>query len=393
MKYIILCYIIILVLQYFYVKYYIKNWMSNIKNIGKQDFIFNNNNKTTLISKFNKVIEDRIKMLDDMTYVDWIDYNNKNPIIDYNGHKYDLVIYEYIKNGEIDFLSNSDYIMRANNNPTLIGLSYSDIIKEQNYNFVFTIFNLNPNMLNNMYHTNNIKGGINNATYYGVDAETHRSVKQEIISTNFTKKENNGIVDGILFISYNILDIELTYSNKYYDYINPLFMVSMSIFIFITSILLYYSTNSIDLFKPLLFLFGSNAYMTYFMSTIEGITTVESEQNKVKDINDGILSISFLVAVNLFIIETLKKSQKKYSLHNESAFLFCISLILLMLALYKKTNYNKIDDIREHRIEKQFMYNFSIFVNIFILFNYLIYIGKETNIIKMIVKNSMSIFN
>ena len=142
------------------------------------------------------------------------------------------------------------------------------------------------------------------------------------------------------------------------------------------------STNSEDIAKPLILLIGSNAYLTYFMSTIEGVTSLTVEQEKVKDINDGILSISFLVAVNIFIIETLKKAKGKYSLHNESAFLFCLALILLLMALYKKTNYNKIDSVREHRIEKQFMYNLSIFINLFILVNYLVYVGKETKIFK-----------
>jgi hypothetical protein len=118
------------------------------------------------------------------------------------------------------------------------------------------------------------------------------------------------------------------------------------------------------------------------MSTTEGVTSLVIEQEKVKDINDGILSISFLVAVNIFIIETLKKVKTKYSLHNESAFLFCLALILLLMALYKKSNYNKIDSVRAHRIEKQFMYNLSIFINLFILVNYLAYIGKETKIFK-----------
>ena len=131
---------------------------------------------------------------------------------------------------------------------------------------------------------------------------------------------------------------------------------------------------------------GSNAYIAYFMSTVEGVTNLATEQEKVKDINDGILSISFLVAVNIFIIETLKKVQQKYSLHNESAFLFCVALILLLMALYKKTAYNKIDDLREHRIEKQLMYNLSIFINVFILINYLVYISKETKMFEKVMK-------
>ena len=213
-------------------------------------------------------------------------------------------------------------------------------------------------MLNNMFDLNKTKGGVNNAMYYWLDSETHRAVKQNIINTNFIKKDKDNSVQGVIGISYNLTDIELDYSNKYYDFVSKKFIIYMSLTIFISSLILYYSTNNKDLFKPLFLLISSNIYLTYFMSTTEGITNIETEQDKVKDINDGILSISFLVAVNIFILETLKKGEKKYSLHNESAFLFCVALILLLLALYKKSNYNKIDDIRENRIEKQFLYNF-----------------------------------
>jgi len=142
----------------------------------------------------------------------------------------------------------------------------------------------------------------------------------------------------------------------------------------------------------LLFLSILNIYLTIFINTKEGVTTLSVESDKVKDINDGILSISFLAAVNIYILQTMKQVKGYGNLHNESAFLFTLALVLLLFALYKKTNYNKIDDIRTHRIKKQLMYNTSIFVNLFILFNYLVYIAKDGNIlnaIKMYLKNTL----
>ena len=321
-----------------------------------------------------------------MSYNDWIDENNKRVVLEYKGRKYDFFIYEQIENNSNNYSQDNEYIFRASSDKESIGLAYSDIIKEKNYSFLFSIFSPNPHMLNNMFDLNKTKGGVNNAMYYWLDSETHRAVKQNIINTNFIKKDKDNSVQGVIGISYNLTDIELDYSNKYYDFVSKKFIIYMSLTIFISSLILYYSTNNKDLFKPLFLLISSNIYLTYFMSTTEGITNIETEQDKVKDINDGILSISFLVAVNIFILETLKKGEKKYSLHNESAFLFCVALILLLLALYKKSNYNKIDDIRENRIEKQFLYNLSIFINLFILVNYLLYVGKETKIIDNTIK-------
>ena len=122
-----------------------------------------------------------------------------------------------------------------------------------------------------------------------------------------------------------------------------------------------------------------------FINTTEGLSTLQVENDKLKDINDGILSISFLAAVNLYILQSLKQVKDHNDLHNESAFLFTLSLVLLMFALFKKAqNYNKVDDIRVHRIQKQFMYNTSIFVNLFILFNYLVYVAKDGRILNAI---------
>ena len=134
----------------------------------------------------------------------------------------------------------------------------------------------------------------------------------------------------------------------------------------------------------MLFLSILNIYLTTFINTKEGVTTLSVENDKVKDINDGILSISFLAAVNIYILQTLKEVRDHNELHNESAFLFTLALVLLLFALYKKTNYNKIDDIRIHRIQKQYVYNTSIFVNLFILFNYLVYIARDGHVLNAI---------
>jgi hypothetical protein len=134
----------------------------------------------------------------------------------------------------------------------------------------------------------------------------------------------------------------------------------------------------------LLFLSILNIYLTTFINTKEGVTTLAVESDKVKDINDGVLSISFLAAVNVYILQTLREVKAHRNLHNESAFLFTLALVLLLFSLYKKTNYNKIDDIRNHRIKKQLMYNTSIFVNLFILFNYLVYVSRDGNVLNAI---------
>ena len=383
--YIILSYIIILILQILYIKYYLNDWTKYIPKIGKQDLNFNKSHVKDLDVDFTNILNERNKILDKMSYIDWIDYNNKNVIVEYNGRKYETFVYEQTPNYKDNYLSNTDFILRASTDVHSLGLTYSDIIKEKNYSFLFSMFNPNPNMLNNMYHLNKSKGGVNNGMYYWLDPETNRAVKQNFISTNFIKKTGKDhFVNGLIGISYDLQDIELQYSNTYYALVNNSFLIVISLFIFICTALLHFLSNGTNIYKPLTLLIGSNLYLTYFMSIKEGITNLETEQNKVKDINDGILSISFLAAVNIFIIQTLAPTKNKSTLHNESAFLFCVALILISMALYKKSDYNKIDDIRCQRIEKQFMFNLAIIVNLFIFINYLIYVGNKSPIRKLL---------
>jgi hypothetical protein len=385
MKWLVLCYFVILALQYYYVKNYLTDWQKDLPKNNDEDIEYNKTNSSELVTLFSETLTDRVNLLKSVSYTEWLKYNNDNCIITSGEGSYEINAFERIQNNLVDYLAISDSILRVGKDKESIGLLYSDLIKEKNYSFLFSMFGLSPNMVNQMYELSKQTGGIADADYYWLDDISHRAVKKKFVFLNYEKDNEHGEgskIEGVICLSYVISDVELDYSNKYYDFMEPSFLISMSLSTFISSIILYLSTNSQDIVKPLILLIGSNAYLTYFMSTTEGVTSLSVEQDKVKDINDGILSISFLVAVNIFIIETLKKVKTKYSLHNESAFLFCVALILLLLALYKKSNYNKIDNVRSHRIEKQFMYNLSIFINLFILINYLVYIGKETKIFK-----------
>ena len=95
-----------------------------------------------------------------------------------------------------------------------------------------------------------------------------------------------------------------------------------------------------------------------FLNLRAGLTSEESENSKLVDINSGITAISFLVAVNIFIIKTLSdtKNQIYGFLYTESAFLFCISLILLLFASSKNTDFNTITDLRIQNIRSQFFF-------------------------------------
>jgi hypothetical protein len=374
------CYVI---LQMYIVKNYILNWQSLITGSNVDQMKYNLAHKSELSDAFAKEIVSRIKMLDHMDYADWINYNNKNAVFTYDNYEYDIYIYERVRNGVANYLTNTQYILRANKNVDNLGLSYTDLTRQNNYSFLFSLFTTNPDFLETIFHGTQYSDGTNIYAHYTVDAETNRAVKTNEITGVWKKQLNNQHkFEGVMLLGYSLVDVENQYANKYFNFLEIPFIVMVSLGTILASLLLYYSSGQKNFWMALLFLSVSNIYLTEFMNTTEGLSTLQVENDKLKDINDGILSISFLAAVNIYILQSLKQVKDHNDLHNESAFLFTLALVLLMFALFKKAqNYNKVDDIRVHRIQKQFMYNTSIFVNLFILFNYLVYVAKDGHVI------------
>ena len=376
------CYVI---LQMYVVKYYILDWQSLVKGTNVDQMKYNLGHKPELTETFTKEVVSRMKMLEHMDYSDWISYNNKNAIVNHGGYEYDISIFERSVNSLENYLSNSHYTLRVNKNVELLGLSYVDLLRQANYAFLFSLFQPNPDFLETIYKGPRYEDNTNIYAHFMTDPSTNRAVKTNAI-TGVWKKEttSENTFEGVMFIGYNLIDVEIQYANKYFEFLDIPFMSMVSVGTIIASLLLYHSSGEKNFWMSLLFLSILNIYLTTFINTKEGITTLAVENDKVKDINDGILSISFLAAVNIYILQTLREIKDHRNLHNESAFLFTLALVLLLFALYKKTNYNKIDDIRTHRIKKQLAYNTSIFVNLFILFNYLVYVARDGHIISAI---------
>jgi hypothetical protein len=376
------CYVI---LQMYVVKNYILDWQSLITGSNVDQMKYNLGHKPELVDLFTKEIVSRMKMLEHMSYNDWINYNNKHPVINHKNFQYDISIFERSVNSLENYLSNSHYTLRANKNVEHLGLSYADLLRQTNYAFLFSLFQPNADFLETIYKGPLYEDNTNIYAHYTMDSSTYRAVKTNV-NTGVWKKaiDSEHVFEGVILIEYSLIDVEIQYSNKYYEFMDMSFMVIVSIGTILASLLLYHSSGENNFWMSLLFLSILNIYITIYINTREGVTTMEVENNKVKDINDGILSISFLAAVNIYILQTLKAVKDHRNLHNESAFLFTMALVLLLFALYKKSNYNKIDNVRTHRIQKQLMYNMSIFVNLFILFNYLVYVARDGRILNAI---------
>jgi len=390
---IVLIWTIFVIIELYYIKIYIQNWRSRVSGSKTENMQWNIENKGLLHKKMKEEIEKRLKMLEEMKYEDWLDYNNKNTDILIGKYRYNLIIFERIKNPNANYGVEDQFILRTGKIKELLGLTYEELLKQANYTFLFSIFSPNPNLLNNIYNGSQYKEGVNIYSYFTVDENVNRPVKSNVIAGRFSKKQDGTDFNGVLYMNYSLVDVEEQYANKYYDFTSRSFLLIINTGLLFVSLILRYVVGNHDyVWLPYAFLVAGFYYLINFLDTIEGITNIQGEEVRAKQIDDGILSISFLAAVNVFIIQSIRDNKSSNHAYYEAAILFMLGLILLLMSLYKITNYNRIDEIRTHRIFKQFSYNATIYINIFILVYYSFYVIRRSTFRQQIYSSMNKIF-
>jgi hypothetical protein len=355
-------YICIIIFQILYIKYAL-----HIKNIEHEEKIkFNRTNITKIMEYFKKILNERLNLLhsNKMNYNEWINYNKKNLMVYYDKkHKYYIFLF--------DVLSDKNYIQRVSANYKLINVSWNDILKVNNEQLIYTKFTTDRDLIKNFYESST-NGEFSEIKYYWLDPITVRSVAKKSIVARWDDAKSGKT--GVIGVGLDIEYIDDKNAFLYFKELGYVYPVIISVVTFIVSVVLYKLKGEKNSnFKAVLFLLITNAYLIHFLSKREIYGSNELENKKEQNINSGILSISFLVGVNIFILTTLQKSFKK-DLFTESGFIFAISLILLLIATLKNTNYMSTNDVIKSRLVTQLIFNFAIILNTLIVFNYIIYI-------------------
>jgi hypothetical protein len=384
MKPIVYTYIVILTAELLYIYFYLDHWAEYKKHDLDDTIKYNLEHKEELDKIFSNLVNQRIKMLDTMDYFEWIDYNIKNEHITIDGREYHINIWERNRIDEYSRNDKSNFTVRCASRKEFVNLSFENVISLVNYNFLYGVYKPTSDIPNNLWDLSGLYGhhtGLTNIFWISEDGQY--PVEKTMIFNKYKKKntihdKDYGKIEfqGVLSIGYEIRNLDLEYGQVYYQFLGWKFFTLMNIIFFVLSLILYYASNRIDMFKPILFLLSTNIYLMVFLSLQAGLTNLKTEENRLVDINTGILAISFLVAVNIFIVQTLSEERRagKWFLHTESAILFCLSLFLLLLSSVKKTNFFNIEDLRIHNILIQFFFNLSIIINLIVFLNYLIYI-------------------
>lgn len=296
-----------------------------------------------------------------MKYTEWIKYNNENNVIEVKGNKYYFFAYEQ---GE------DTNIIRAiiHLNKNYINLSWTDILKDQDENFIFLKNTTDHNLIKEFIEAGRYK--VNSLKYYWIDAIDLVPVLKESNVITIPATNEHGVIT--LGIGIDLKNLDKTNMYMYIDKINLSNVFFISLITIITSVLVlnYSNTN-----KSIIFLLLTNIYLLYFLNSGEYISSPEIEIKKIDQINNSILSISFLIVINTFIISSLTKTNIK--LFRESSILFSISIILLLISTITNTNIITINDLTQKRLGKQLIFNFSILLNIFIVINYYLSVTKK----------------
>ena len=318
-------------------------------------------------------IKKRVAKLQEMSFKDWIKYNHENIIIYYKKQPLYLFISEKTKEKGEDH-----FILRVSSFKDYVNMN----AKEQEINIKNNSSFLNDHPFpispfKDIYYLNEWSNGCSVYNFLSTDNVNHdEAILKRALSQVYKKNENGNFITGTISLGYTILDInEQSYS--YFSEVGNSFLILLYTFIYIFCIINYYFCNK-NIYKTIFLLVVLNVYCTYFMLTSDVIRNLPYEQKMIDGLNSSILSISFLFGVNIFIIQSIEKLKTKYqNLYNESAFLFCASIISLMISIFQMNDFKNATTLKVQRIENQLFFNLSIIFNIFIIINFFIFLNNS----------------
>ena len=115
------------------------------------------------------------------------------------------------------------------------------------------------------------------------------------------------------------------------------------------------------------------SYIKYENSE-EYIGSNDTEMEKNNSINSMLLSLSFLVGVNVFIIKSIQQRTSYKPEHfQEIIILFTCSVSLILLSIINFSSPNDVDELMSYRISKQLIFNLAVFLNIVIIITYFLH--------------------
>jgi len=375
------CLILFIVMLYlFFIKYYFLTLDSNILSSRIE---FNRKNEILIKNKFINILQERLDMLKNISYDEWIEYNKQNKTLDINGHKYHVAVYlanevySNLPNNKIGIIQEINFINKVSYNKDFENSSFDDIYKIINNNLLTSFYRVDKNFILNLYTS---RLNITELSYYWVDLDNHKYYQEQngIIQYNaISMKYKKGDISGVIFIPYSIKDALTNVTYKYYNFINKRMVLFFILLSFIVGYILCYINYNNNSLIPYIVVLSINLYIIYYLNQISLFNDFENIKGTYTNINSSTLSIAFLISANIFIINYFSRNKNyiELSLYYSSLFLFCYSMLLLLLSLYQKTSIIYNQNYVEIYLIKELLFNLVILINILIVLFYIYHIG------------------
>jgi len=367
---IIVLYIIIIIIQVLYT-INVPIYLNEKEKIQNEIIAYNNKNKDKLQKIFTEKINTMANKINnsDLNFQDTIDkYYKTASNFSIDNHEYYVTIMKQIKNSN-KIVETTNYIYIMNQNDIDKNMVAADVIRDKKEDVTNRKYTISENLYKDMYNLSKVNE-ISNSKYYWITNYTNISVQK---LAYYTRVENKYNETGIILIGYDIDNLSDKTKFKYSDYIyKPELVFASLLSITISLLISHFSKSNIKAITVLLII---NIYILYFINTTENKSTKADENYKSDQINNSILSLTFLTGVNTYIIQEIYKKNRK--LFIETSFIFAVSIILLLIACYKATYRNDIFNIIGSRITNQLVFNLCIILNAIIIINFTIHAFKS----------------
>jgi hypothetical protein len=367
---IFLFFFLIVIAQTFYIHYETNKQVST--SLDKK-IKFNNEHYQEISEFLIERLQERVDWLQSgkMTYREWLEYNSSHPSVTFQeGHIYNFFVCErgqWKKPGD-----SSIFKIAANQNEKYVNVTWRDIYSDASDQFVFLRQSLDPSTLLRFFEMG--KPGINTISYYWVDyieGQLTPIVEDSFFMIIPATPDHN---EAVISVSVDMRNISKENTFHYVDNINPIYIAGLSLVTLIITLLLRLSSNTPNI--SYVFLLLTNLYLTYFLTSTEYRGTAETETKKMKQIGSGILTVSFLVGVNTFIITYLTR-HKYRELFLQSVIIFAISIILLLFVTFHETDYITVKQMVDNRLTNQMYFNYSLMLNVFVVVIYILSIVRS----------------
>lgn len=304
-------------------------------------------------------------------FKDYCEYVQKNTILinkDNKNIKYYTFVLEKV---------GKNFVTRAHVNINYLNLTWTDMIKDTDQNFINDKYTTDKALIENMHNTDT-DSDIGVMSYYWVDYITASAVRKVSLFYKlppFTFSDGVTSEGAIIGMGYNAENLSSLDRRSYYSRTDGKYIISIILVSLLLMATFYYFKTEYYKTKIISIGIATAVYLYYYLNIEEAASGVETELVKIDSINAGIASVSFLAAFNIYILNTMySKYAKSRILCKETIIISCASIFTLLCAIFKITNYEVIGEIITIRVSKQMLFNYSVILNFFILLNFVIFI-------------------